>query len=440
MHIRSWLFLLLVLCSGCQSHIPVTLPALACQPKQAVVIDPWWQEFNDSALIDLLQQAQACNLDLEQKALEIQRYRLDSQQGEAQWQSSLSARSGQPLKQGPLSRQRGGEMSFAVAYELDLWQRQARSHDVAAWLAVAGMQQLRALRLSLDADVAIAHWQRQAQQARWQLARDNHQIRLQLREYTRQGVQTGALAPRELLLRSQEVIAAEQHLARLSRQQEETGLYLARLLERSDAPGIGSVWIPHASQPVLVSPLPATLLARRPDLAALAARLQSFYAAEQVAQAAFMPQLSLSGKLGAASPALGQLLAQPVASVLATLSLPFLDWHNLALARGRAQIDYQAAALDYRRQALQALREAADALSWREQLQQNNRRLQQTLQLMQRREREAGLRVRHGDDTVATLYQARLQHNQTRDALISVQLDQRINLALLYKVLGGGYG
>jgi outer membrane protein TolC len=443
MKILPCVLLFLALCGlpGCQSvsPLPLPMPTLACEPDQSSLPDPWWQGFDDQGLSKLLVEAHHCNLDLQKKALEIQRFRLESAESDLRPEGEFSLRSQQGVRHGGGGRQRTSGLSLSVAYEVDVWQRQARRHDVAAWKAVAGTEELRALKLSLDADVAIAYWQQQAFTSRIELARDQQQIGRQMLAHIRAAVDAGAEPARAFWLQQQVTLQAGQRVSLLVRARQRAGLHLAALLEHSVPTSAPAPAVLDGPMPAVMENLPADLLLRRPDLAARQARLQGFTAARQLARASFMPKLTLTSTFGSVSPALGQLLSQPVASVLASLAMPFLDWHNLSLARDQAGIDYQSAVLDYRHRALQALSEAHDALSWRQQLLQQDLLLRQNLRLAQALEREAGWRVNLGEDSPLLLLQARLRHSEAIEALIELQLEQRTNLAILYKVLGGAY-
>jgi outer membrane protein TolC len=366
----------------------------------------------------------------------MRRYQLESERSDLQLQGQLSAKSQNPLN--GEAAQRFHDATFSASYEIDLWGRLARTHDVSAWLASASQAERRALMLVLDADVAQAYWQRSALSSRLVLAEQRHEIQQRLLALTQVAVNAGAEPPRELWNRKQALLLSEQTLSQLAREEQLIALRLATLLDRTTPPPTTVVrWGLDAPLPAVGANLPADLLARRPDVMAQEARLRSRLAALDVSQANFMPALTLTGSLGATSSALGQLFSLPSGAALASLALPFLNWKNLSIAREQARIDYLSVSLDYRRSVMQALRETRDALSWHQRLQQDQLRAQEALALAQKNEQEATLRVEQGDQSAITQYHAVLLRNEYEDVLIRVQLDQRSNLAMLYKALGG---
>jgi NodT family efflux transporter outer membrane factor (OMF) lipoprotein len=111
--------------------------------------------------------------------------------------------------------------------------------------------------------------------------------------------------------------------------------------------------------------LPSTLLERRPDVAAGERRMAQANARVGVAQAAYFPELSLTGSAGFASSALSTLISAPsrVWALGAGLGVTLLDFG----ARG-AQVDIARAAYDesvanYRQSVLDAFQEVEDNLA-----------------------------------------------------------------------------
>lgn len=426
----------LLACSlvACQAT-PYVQPSRWCEAATTSQPDVWWQGFDDPVLLDLLASARRCNIDLAKKALEVRRYQLESGRSDLQWQGQLSGDSQTAVAGGPSQRVFGAK--FSLTYELDLWQRLSRAHDSAAWLAQASQEERRALLLSLDADVAQAYWQRSALAALVRLAREDRRTRQQMLALTRVALKYGAQPQREVWQQQQALLLLEQKVSALERGEQWAGVRLAALLDQGAAPAFRTHWKSGAGMPGVASDVPVKLLERRPDVSAQQARLYSRLAALDVARSSFMPALSLTGSLGSSAPALTQWLSQPTAALLAGLSFPFLNWHNLSLNRDLAQIDLQSVSLDYRRSLIQAGREVAEVLEQRQRLQSDVLRAHQGLRLAQQAEREAVLQLDAGDTDRLSVYHARLLRVQQESALIEAQLEQRINLALLYKALGG---
>ena len=123
-----------------------------------------------------------------------------------------------------------------------------------------------------------------------------------------------------------------------------------------------------ARSPDIVEGLPADLLGRRPDLRAAELRLRNSLKTIKVTATQYYPALSLTGSLGSSATSLGNVLRNPVATLGAGLSLPFLNLQRTQLDTDIAGTAYQIAAANFRKTLYTALSEVDNALSAREQL------------------------------------------------------------------------
>ena len=200
-----------------------------------------------------------------------------------------------------------------------------------------------------------------------------------------------------------------------------------------DPPGLATS-LPPAPPPGL----PADLLSRRPDLRAAEMRLRATFDTREAVRASLYPDLVLTGAGGAASPALAHLFDHPVGSLLAAVSLPFLDlprhWLNTAVARANQQI----AELDFRKAVLQALADVDNALSRRTRLVEQRASLAAELTAAARAEDLYAVRYRSGAVPLRVWLEAQQNHRSARLALDANQLALLQNHAQLSAALGGG--
>jgi len=118
--------------------------------------------------------------------------------------------------------------------------------------------------------------------------------------------------------------------------------------------------------------LPASLLARRPDLRRSVQGLRVLLAQKRIADSAFFPSIRLTSSLGFASLKLRD-LAESGSSQFSlgplVISLPLLDGGRIRASQRVAAANYEAALNEYKVQLLIALREVDDALgavaTWR---------------------------------------------------------------------------
>jgi NodT family efflux transporter outer membrane factor (OMF) lipoprotein len=125
---------------------------------------------------------------------------------------------------------------------------------------------------------------------------------------------------------------------------------------------------PHLSATALSLPeiLPADLLARRPDIAAAQARIETAAKGREVARLAFYPDINLLGLVGvAAISGVGPLLASNAVQygVGAAIHLPIFDAGKLRAGLAGATADLDAAIADYNEAVVRSVREAADAIT-----------------------------------------------------------------------------
>ena len=125
--------------------------------------------------------------------------------------------------------------------------------------------------------------------------------------------------------------------------------------------------LPRTTVPDVAAGLPAELLARRPDLRAAELRLRETLAQGDASRASYYPTLSLTGALGTSSASLLNLVKNPVLSLGAGLSLPFLRFNEMQLNTDLVKAQYAEAATTYRQTLYTALSEVENALSARTQ-------------------------------------------------------------------------
>ncbi|WP_337241333.1 TolC family protein, partial [Vibrio cholerae] len=62
----------------------------------------------------------------------------------------------------------------------------------------------------------------------------------------------------------------------------------------------------------------------------------------------YLPKLTLTGALGGSSQALKDMLSNPIGSLGADMTLPFLQWNEMKNSQAIADLDYQSAIVSYR--------------------------------------------------------------------------------------------
>jgi multidrug efflux system outer membrane protein len=177
--------------------------------------------------------------------------------------------------------------------------------------------------------------------------------------------QAGDVAELDVVRVEAEVAATEAEALALDRQRAALEHALAVLVCEAASEFTIPVADWTTALPTIPAGVPATVLARRPDVSAAQSSLLAAQARVGVAQAAWFPSLALTAEGGFASSDLGDLLRWSARawSVGALLSLPIFDGgrRQAGVDDARAQLD--AALASYRGQVLVAFREVEDQLS-----------------------------------------------------------------------------
>ncbi len=406
--------------------------------------DPWWTQFGDPRLARVIDRALAANTDLASAGLAVQRARLQAGLADnALWpqpSGSVGSNGSRPIDQGA-QWNRGSSASVSLQWEIDLWGRLRTQRDIAQWEAQAREEDLQNTALLVIGDVATQYWT---------LAFLNQSIRagqanLDRLQRTRQLVQArfdaGAVSRLEVRQATQSLEAQRATQSALEQQRVASRNALTVLLD-------GQPWplddepqqLLDGGRPVVAEGLPAELLGRRPDLRAAELRLRNSLKTIKVTATQYYPALSLTGSVGSSATSLSNVLQNPVATLGAGLSLPFLNIGQARLNTRLAGTDYQMAANDFRRTLYTALSEVDNALSAREQFATQVAASQASFDEAVEIERMYEVRYRVGATDLRTWLEAQQTRRDAELSLASVKQKQLINDVTLFKALGGSAG
>ena len=253
--------------------------------------------------------------------------------------------------------------------------------------------------------------------------------------------QAGAVSGLEVAQARQTEASQRATLADLEQQRVEKRNALAILF---DAP---PEQLPAAAQnprlpnlenlPAVPAGLPASILARRPDLQAAEQRLRKSLTNVDVVRTSYYPTLSLTGALGGSSTSLSRVLANPVATLGAGLVLPFLKLGEMQRNTAIARNSYEQAVVNFRQTLYAALADVENALSNKTQLQVQASAQERTLTLAQRTERLNEVRYRAGAVALKQWIDAQEARRNTQNSLIQIRLNQLSNMVTLMQSLGG---
>lgn len=424
------------------------------QPPQAgATRDPvaatgaWWKAFNDPVLDTLVESALARNNDLAVAAVRVRRAQLQARLAgnRPAFSGGVNGSAARAVDGGGGGTTRSYSASLGASYELDLWNRLGATQDAARWEALATAQDREAAAQALAGTTATLYWQLGHLNQR--LASSAQSLRYAERTLALVQAQydAGAVSTLELAESRQSLASQRAALSQLQQQYVETANALTLLFDGSatgpGAPGWSAPQaLPAGPLPEVAPGLPAELLARRPDLRAAELRLRAALASADAARLSYYPRLSLTGALGGSSSALGDVLANPVATLGAGLVLPFLNRTEMQLSTDIARADYEQAVIAFRQTLYQAFVDVDNALSARRQLAGQAVQLAQSLADTRRAEQLYEVRYRSGAVALRPWLDAQERRRAAENALADNRLNQLANHAALYRALGGSAG
>lgn len=377
--------------------------AAAAQYKQAAgwthasaetpVPDNWWTLFNDPLLNDLQRQLVIGNENLRSSLSAVASARaLYDASRSALW-PTLSLGAGATRSESPSSNSADRSskpvtslsLTTTASWEVDLWGRLSGVRTGAQASYQASADDLAALRLSAQALLVQTYLSLRTADAQLSVLARSIAAYQQSLALTQVRYEGGVAARSDVLQAQTQLKSTQAQSADLTAQRAQLEHAIAVLL---GAPPVSLTLASQASLPPVPEVpqmLPATLLQRRPDIAAARQRVVAAYAQIGVSDAAFFPDLTLSASAGFRSSTLSNLFSAPnlLWSLGPSLTQAIFDGGQRKLASAQATAAAEQATSAYRQTVLTALQEVEDNLVLAQQLQQEAQWQSEALQAAQ---------------------------------------------------------
>jgi len=454
MNARILVLLPALMVAGCATFTPEPVPLPVTPPEQwSAQLDEgqgidasWWQAFNDDHLNRLIDKALAANSDLAATAQSVIQADLQLQSAGAGLLPSVGATASTGRQ---ASRASGGDTNnggstsagLSVDYELDLWGRLSAVEGAALASFQATRFDYDAARITLIASVASTWFEWLELQQRVEVARNNLAIGERTLALVEARFRNGAASRAELARQQTSVLSLRNAVPPLEYQARQR-LAALRVLTgelpfEGDTPDAD---ISEVSIPVINPLAPASLVTRRPDLAAQEARLVAASADIEQARAALLPSVSLSAAVRLSTDSFLS-LADPARSVsgLLGLSQSLFDGGQRRNAVAISESRRVALLESYRASLLTAFQEVGDALDRDSLYELQEQRLQEILVRAEETLRLTEVRYREGADDLLTLLESQRNVFDARQQLSQMRLNRLIAAVDLYKALGGGW-
>ncbi len=461
--------LILVACASGPPPAPLALgveppaswsaPAAGDAPPAGPPPDaPWWSGFGDEELDRMVDLALAANRDLAAAAARVEAASAQARIAGAALlpQAALGADAGRRRQNFiglPIPGREGGVLSslsttfggsLGLSWEADLWGRLAAGEAAALSELSASRADLDGARLSLAGQTARAWFAAIEAAGQVDLAERTLETRRVTRDQIRRRFEAGLRSALDLRLAIANHAAAEAALAGRRRQLDASVRRLELLLSRYPGAELAGRLAGRALPALPPAPpagLPAELVTRRPDLAAVDRRLEAAGLGIRQARAALYPRLSLTGSAGRLGGEVGDLLDSDfsVWSIASSLLAPLFQGGRLRAGVELAEARYEELAERYAQTVLRAFAEVELALAAEEHLAGQAAALAVAAEQSAEAERQAEDRYRAGLGPYLAVLEAQRQAADTRSRLLETRrqlLDARVDFHL---ALGGGW-
>ena len=430
-----------------------TTPAIKENATTPIAYNDWWRVFNDPELDRLEKDADAANQDIR-----VAMARVDQTEAAARYARSFltptislgtAAFRTREAQNRPNNGNTGGlaatyndfQLPLLFSYEIDAWGRVRRSLEQARDVYQASADDLRFIRLSVEANVAVDYYS----------LRENDAERTIL-DSTIQNLQQGLDVTtnrfRDGIASELEVKQAKTFLDQTQAQAQALDIQRAQLehaiavLDGRPASEFSLPRSPFDGLPPSIPPgLPADLLERRPDIAEADRYVAAATARIGIARTAYLPQLSLTGFLGFESTSIGSLFSwqNSIASLGAAALTPVFNGGRIRADVDQAKAAYRGSLAQYEKTVLTAFQDVEDQLAALRILSGEAQSEMDAVADATRAEEIAMNRYKSGlvgylDVLVA---QTTLLSNQRTVAQISGQ--RMVATVVLVKALGGGW-
>ena len=420
---------------------------LSKQIYDDVLADQWWTLFKDPQLNTLVEDVLSRNSNLAVAGINLQQARIQTRQTQSQQGIRIGDARVSTGRQfsldGDGDRSTGISLGYpGLSYELDLFGKLANQTEAARWEARATEQDLQATAQSLIGTTAQLYWQLAYLNERYSVVQQNLATAQKTYDLVRVQYRAGAVSGLDLTQAEQAIQSQQATLSEIEQQRVETRTALAVLMNMpvQQLSIQEPQRLPNIALPAIAAGLPASLLSRRPDLNAAELRLRKALANKDANKASYYPSISLTGSLSTGigtSTSLSDALKNPVATLGAGLTLPFLQWNDMKRDLQVNELEYEKAILQYRQTIYEAFADVENALSNRTELTKQVELQRRNVELAEKTERLTEVRYRNGAVALKNLLDAQETTRNARLSLVQTRQNQYNAYVTLLQALGG---
>jgi multidrug efflux system outer membrane protein len=422
------------------------------QETRALADTPWWEQFDDPVLDDLIRIGLAENKDVKVAAARIEQFvgqyittraALFPQVGAGAsfGRERASERGSAPLPSSVENPADAYQALFSASWEIDLWGKLRRAKESARADILSSEEARRGVILSLVSSIAAGYINLRDLDRQLEIAQTTVKSREESYTIFQLRLKGGIVSELELTqVKSQyEEALATIPVFRKSIAQQENALSL--LLGRNPGPIPRGKTVDQLTLPQVPAGLPSDLLARRPDIRQAEQNLISANAQIGVAKAQYFPTISLTGVFGWSSVDISRLFMGPAQtwSYAAQVAGPIFRAGAIYGQVKSAEAYQQELLITYQQTIQNAFRDVNDALFDRKSTMEQLKTQDNQLESLGNYARIARLRYDNGYtsyievlDAERSLFNAQLSRTQTKGGLLQSMVN-------IYKSMGGGW-
>jgi outer membrane protein, multidrug efflux system len=405
----------------------------------------WLDDFADPTLDKLVGEAVAVNYDLRAAGARVEKARARARIVGAVLYPQVGIGVGASRADVSGNNASGSVDQFDAridaSWEVDLWGRLANDKRAAARDADAVAADYQAARLSLAATVAQAWFDAVEAELQVTLSQDTVRNFRDNLEIVHEGFRAGLNSALDVRLERANLAGAEAELEANLIVRDRAVRNMEVLLGRYPSGELALASALPDLKTRVPAGLPAEILARRPDVLAVAQRLEASDERFTAARKNRLPGITLTAGGGVTSGELGQLLDFDaiIWSIAADLALPVFQGGRLQAERDLAGAENAEVLANYAQVVLNALREVETALTAERILASQEAALDVAARESVEAEALALERYRVGLVDIITWLEARRRAFNAQSALLRTRNARLQNRIALYLALGGGF-
>jgi NodT family efflux transporter outer membrane factor (OMF) lipoprotein len=402
----------------------------------------WLAELNDPVLDALVAEAQKNNRDLQAMAASVESARALSNQAATalspQLGASLGSTSGGAVEG---SGSNNLNVGIQASWEADLWGRIRSGNLAAQENVVAAEAEYKYAQYSIAANVAKAYLVTIEANRQLDIAQKSIDAIVETNRIVQVQFNNGLADQQNVSLAKADLASAQDSLISSKAGQRDATRSLELLLGRYPSAELTVDKSLPALPDALPAGIPSQLLERRPDLIAAERQVAAAFNQIDAAQAAKLPNLSLSGSLGGTSNSLSNILdpANLAWQALGNLAAPLIDGGRIDAQVDAATADQKAAVAAYAQAALNAFADVEQSLDQGSVLRERKAALTTALQESEKALKIANLQFDEGEISLLDVLTIQQRVFSARSNLLSIErasLSQFIDLNL---ALGGSW-